>query len=157
MRMFFLLLALSSAGLFAQPTAEEAIDQVFGILSGRDTASLPADARAALQKNAWEALAYLPISPSGESRVEDLQEAVPDYYRFIGDQLLLKLIDPEDHNRYGSEFTVNYRLKKRELTLLDPRTGAQRDQWVVLYLDAEYLALEMGDLRLFFTRTAAQE
>ncbi|MDZ7848190.1 MAG: hypothetical protein U5L96_16365 [Owenweeksia sp.] len=90
--------------------------------------------------------------------IEDLREAVPDYYHFEEGLLTLKLINPENYNEYGATVQAPYRLvNEKRIVLLDPNTGEQKDKWDVIYLDANYLALDMGDLRVFFTHTTPQE
>lgn len=140
----------------AQDSADgdKVIQQVFEMLSGEPEAVT--DASGLLMNLAWEALAYL--DASGAAGMEDLQEAVPDYYNFREEDLILKLINPENYNEYGVEISTPYRVKNNaEIILLDAKDGSIRDRWQILYLDENYLALDMGELRVFFTKTPEQE
>lgn len=160
MRLYpFIALFLSTLPIHlrAQPvSAEEAITKVFKVLSGEERA-VPDAKQDLLQKGAWEALAYLDQNNSFELSEESLQEAVPDYYRFKEKEMLFRLINPKDHNQFGIEGSLNYKWEKDWLVLLDRKTGLERDRWRLLYLDDQYLALEMGELRVFFTHTPPLE
>lgn len=116
----------------------------------------PVDSAYALIKHAaWEALAYL---EEAENPIPaDLQEAVPDYYNFKGNTLVIKLVDPET-NEYGVELNTPFRIADNSRVLLiDGNTGSVRDEWTIIALDGNYLALDMGELKVFFTHTPAQE
>jgi hypothetical protein len=137
---------------------KEAIQKVFNVLSKKegfvpDSAALVTG----LQNGAWEALAYLNAATKDSLSKADLQEAVPDYYRFYSQELLLKLINQKDYNSFGQELKVPYRLIGNEIILLNPQDGSIKDRWTILYLDSFYLALDYGDLRVFFVQTATQE
>ncbi|HBF21201.1 MAG TPA: hypothetical protein DDW81_13955, partial [Cryomorphaceae bacterium] len=82
--------------------------------------------------------------------------AVADYYNYQEDEVIIKLINPQDYNSYGMEVNVKYLLNKHNIELLTAQ-GAVKDSWQLLYLDHNYLALDMGDIRVFFTHTPAQE
>lgn len=140
------------------PAPEEAIETVFKILSKQES-QVPAAQQITelLQKGAWEALAYVNAAVTDSLTKADLQEAVPDYYRFYNNQLLLKLINQEDYNAYGTEASVPYAVKVQTIEILDPDTGTAKDKWQILYLDQFYLALDYGDLRVFFVQTPVQE
>lgn len=146
-------IAIPSKG---QVDPEQAIAKVFRVLAGEET-NFPAKADSLLQNGAWEALAYIDLAAKLKPQKEDLQEAVPDYYRFKGKELIFKLIDPKDHNQYGFQGKLEYRWQKQFVLVINPKNGTERDRWKVLYLDGEYLALEMGDLRVFFAHTPPQE
>lgn len=134
---------------------EKVLQQVFDVLVGLDTSASVVH-KAKLEHGAWEALSYLEEKDS--MTVIDLSEAVPDYYRFRGDKLDLKLVDPADHNSYGMELVVDYRLESGNIIqLLDSKTKKVKDTWVIMYLDQHYLAIDMGALRVFFTHTAVQD
>lgn len=155
-----LLVTVYGTGLSAQkpPSAEEAMAKVLAVLSGAER-NVPETPQELLSAGAWEALAYLEQASLQDSLgSDDLREAVPDYYRFRPQgQVILKLIDPADHNRYGVEMTLRYAIEGNELVIMEAQSGVERDRWHLLYLDAYYLALDLGDLRLFFTRTRNQE
>lgn len=109
-----------------------------------------------LEADAWEALSYLRekdnLSP------ENLEEAVPDYYRFHKGMVELRLVDPKRSGEYQREIILQYELNNEgKITLRDTKTGRIIDNWRVLYLDDNYLALDMGDLRVFFNHTRVQQ
>ena len=113
------------------------------------------DALELLRISAWEALAYLEASENPQAF--DLQEAVPDYYHFKRNTLVIKLIDPET-NEYGVNLTAAFRISENSrVQLIDLNTGEVRDEWVIIGLDKNYLALDMGEIKVFFTHTSAQE
>ncbi len=133
---------------------DSAIAQVFNVLTGKETA-IPDSIPKYLERGAWEALAYLEKENATQ---QDLQQAVPDYYSFKNGKLLLKLINPENLNEYGTEVNVPYLIDNQDnVVLKDPKTDAEKARWQVMYLDANYLAMEVAGLRIFFTQTALQE
>lgn len=154
-----LILSFLALSLQAQdPSGEEAIAKVFAVLSGAET-KLPSleERNPLLQKGAWEALAYIDRSRVLMPSAEDLMEAVPDYYHFKKDYFLFKLINPKNHNEYGFEGQLKYRWEKRDLVVLSRDGKEEKDRWTLLYLDENYLALKMGDLYVFFTKTRPLE
>lgn len=108
-----------------------------------------------LKLGAWEALSYLE-DKGGDYAEEDLLEAVPDYYNFLDSTVVIKLVNPNDYNDYGIQLELKYLVKGKELILFDKK-GKEKDRWIFLYLDENYLALDMGGLRVFFTKTPPQE
>lgn len=146
-----LLVLVANKGNAQDLNPEEVIQQVYNILAGTDTSAANPDI-ALLGKGAWEALSYL--EENAGMGIETLNEAVPDYYHFKPNVLILKLIDTQNQNEYGMELEVQYRLTDDLIVeLLDPKTRKVKDRWKIMYLDENYLALDMGDLRLFFTHT----
>ncbi len=145
-----------SLSLYSQDiSGDQAIAKVFNVLSGKEELLPPSGQRdSLLQIGAWEALAYL---EKGAALQDDLREAVPDYYHFKEDHFIFKLIDPNDHNHYGFEGQLKYRWEKNQLLVLSPNGEVVKDRWKLLYLDENYLALAMDDLRVFFTHTRPQE
>ena len=139
-----------------EDAGEKALKQVLEILTLQEP-QLPAEGEmtSLLQKGAWEALSYLNESEDDYTS-EDLLEAVADYYNYQEDEVIIKLINPQDYNSYGMEVNVKYLLNKDNIELLTAK-GAVKDSWQLLYLDHNYLALDMGDIRVFFTHTPAQE
>lgn len=152
----FILIGLSAFG--QEMTGDEAIAKVYRVLSLQEK-SIPQEAKrdTLLRGGPWEALAYIDASRTFQPTEEDLNEAVPDYYRFSAQGLLFKLIHPEDHNQYGYEGQLQYRWEGKTLVVLSKDGKTVKDRWELLYLDANYLALKMGDLRVFFTHTRPQE
>lgn len=136
----------------------DAIEQVYKALTatgedvkGKDGEKLKED----LERGAWEALSYMEENPQPVK--EDLQEAVPDYYHFKGGEVLLKLISPKNRNEYGTQLTINYKLANNTIELTKKGKLEVVDRWVILYLDENYMALDMGQLRVFFTHAPEQE
>lgn len=159
MKVLGILIVVLSLTLPASGQSEEgrkALQKVFDVLTA-DSAQIVGKPLENLTNQAWEALSYM--DDDGEPDLSDLREAVPDYYNFReGGQLLIKLINPNNHNEYSDEIGVSYEIGKRKSILIkDQKTGDLRDEWRILYLDSRYLALEIGELRLFFTHTPAQE
>lgn len=143
-------------GLWAQPQeGEQALLQVLEILAGKKETPL-VERKTPLKKGAWEALSYLEEKAGVDYTTEDLLEAVPDYYNFRENNVLIKLINPQNYNEYGLELELPYRVEEKTISLFD-KEGKVKDSWIVLYLDDNYMALDMGELRVFFTHTPAQE
>lgn len=153
-----LFIVLSFAAFGQELSGDQAIKKVYHILSGEEK-SIPkaAAADSLLRQGAWEALAYLDMEQTFNPQEEDLQEAVPDYYRFSAEGLLFKLIDPNDYNQYGHQGKLQYKWEGAEILILSGDGKTIKDRWQLLYLDANYLALQMGGLRVFFTHTPIQE
>lgn len=132
---------------------EKALEQVYEFLT--QEAHAIDSAHTLIQLSAWEALAYL--EDIKDPQPDDLREAVADYYNFKGNTMVIKLIDPET-NEYGVELTTPFRISEnRRVLLIDSSTGSVRDEWTIIALDKNYLALDMGELKVFFTHTPAQE
>lgn len=136
------------------PDPGEVIREVYEVLAGKRPAPTE-NLEANLKKGAWEALSYL--EEQSKMEIEDLREAVPDYYRFFENEVLLKLINPENYNEYGTQVRVTYRVSAKNQILLLDKEGKVKEEWKVIYLDKNYLALDMGGLRVFFTHTRIQE
>lgn len=126
--------------------------KVLDILSKKEVVMMEFDK---LKLGAWEALSYLE-EKQGQFVEEDLLEAVPDYYNFSDSTVVIKLVNPNDYNDYGIQLELKYEIKGKELILFDKK-GKEKDRWTFLYLDKNYLALDMGQLRVFFTKTQLQE
>lgn len=154
-----LIILLLSCSLSAQETTgEEAINKVFKVLSGAEKEIPAPEKREELLKHgAWEALAYIDRSKAMQLSREDLQEAVPDYYRFKDQKVIFKLIDQKNYNQYGYEGVLPYHWQGKQIVILSKDGKAEKDRWDLLYLDAHYLALRMGEISVFFTHTKAQE
>lgn len=160
MRIYFLLLiTISGYHLNAQLTdtdkQEEALTMVFTTLTLQKPAII-GKADSLIQLGAWEALSYL---EEGENLTKnDLQEAVPDYYQFFKTNVLVKLINPKNTNEYGVEARPTYRITATgQIELLKPNVLKPVQTWQIIYLDLNYMALEMAGLRVFFTHTPPQE
>ncbi|MGB0175534.1 MAG: hypothetical protein ACPF9D_00110 [Owenweeksia sp.] len=157
LQILMVLISLFPFVLMAQEDeGEKALKKVLEVLTVKepqlpDVTQLPG----MLQKGAWEALSYI-NEGAGEYDTDDLLEAVPDYYNFGESEVIIKLIDPNDYNQYGIEVTVKYRVLSGKVELLNPQ-GELKSSWELLYLDKHYMALDMGELRVFFTHTPVQE
>ncbi|WP_417600132.1 hypothetical protein [Owenweeksia hongkongensis] len=105
----------------------------------------------------WEALAYM--EEGSMLSMDDLNEAVPDYYYFQDNNLLqLKLIDAKNPEGFGTDLTIPYRIDGGvTILLINPKANKVEDSWDILYLDKNYLALDMGDIRVFFIHTIIKE
>lgn len=153
-----LFILLSFAAFGQELSGDQAITKVYNILSGAEKAVPEADlCDSLLRLGAWEALAYLDVEQTFNPQEEDLHEAVPDYYRFSVEGLLFKLIDPNDYNQYGHQGKLKYKWEGAEILILSVDGKTIKDRWQLLYLDANYLALQMGGLRVFFTHTPIQD
>jgi hypothetical protein len=152
-----LLLLFTSSFLNGQSSAvdsEKAIQKVFEVLSAKEKGSCGLNCDSLLNIGAWESLAYVDLNASFNLSIEDLKEAVPDYYQFKDGQLYFKLINPENHNDYGYMGQLNYTWEAQSIKLIDPKSKSIKDKWEVLYLDSNYLALQMDDLRVFLTHVS---
>ena len=154
-----LLFILISCSLSAQDsTAEAAINKVYRVLSGEESrVPAAADRISLLQIAAWEALAYIDRARVLKPSREDLREAVPDYYHFKKDRVIFKLIDQKDYNLYGFEGSLPYRWEGEYVVILSADGKEEKDRWKLLYLDTNYMALQMGHLSVFFTHSPKQE
>lgn len=154
MCLFVATVPISSFGQ-QSPDPDKVIREVYEVLAGRRDYSKE-DLLKNLQRGAWEALSY--VAESESITIEDLSEAVPDYYRFKEKEAIVKLINPSNYNEYGLEATIPYKVTAEgEIRLVDSKTGVVKEKWKIIYLDANYLALDMGELRVFFTHTPVQE
>ncbi len=153
----FLLIAFFPVCSFGQEATDpdKVIREVYEVLAGMRSFDTE-DINKKLKKGAWEALSYVETSDS--IVMEDLSEAVPDYYRFKEKEAIVKLINPSNYNEYGLEAVIPYKVNAGgEIQLLDSKTGVVKKNWKIIYLDSNYLALDMGELRVFFTHTPVQE
>ncbi|MBI1316952.1 hypothetical protein GC167_08870 [bacterium] len=110
-----------------------------------------------LENGPWEALAYLDPGRIPETHATQgppgdlLQEAVPDLYHFSGGMLRLEPFSGANSKGESRPIEVYYTLVERALVLASTPNGPERDRWTIHYLNAHYLVLDMGDLRLFLT------
>lgn len=126
--------------------------KVLDILTEKEAVKIELDK---LKLGAWEALSYLEPRAAGNTS-EDLLEAVPDYYNFSDSTVIIKLVNPNDYNDYGLQLELKFEIKGKQLILYDKK-GKEKDRWSFLYLDKNYLAMDMGEIRVFFTKTPPQE
>lgn len=132
-------------------TAIKAREHMFSVLTIAEGVFIE-DLKINIERSPWEALAYM---EEGQMlSIDDLQEAVPDYYYFKNNLLQLKLIDPQNAGEFGTELSVAYDLGSGDvISLINPNSYQVKDSWKILYLDKNYLALDMGDVRVFFIHT----
>lgn len=141
------------SGLLAQ-SPEKAREEVYQVLIGQRSFNSE-KALQHLKEDAWEALSY--IEEETATTANSLLEAVPDYYNFQEKKATVKLIDSKTYE-YGLEVTIPYQLTpEMTIQLVDQNTGVIKDEWQIIYVDQNYLALDMGDLRVFFVHTKVQE
>lgn len=150
--LFFLFLVVLYPNLTHAQGNQGATKKVLDILSEKQAVKLE---YAKIKLGAWEALSYLE-EKQVEFIEEDLLEAVPDYYNFSDSTVIIKLVNPNDYNDYGIQLELKYEVIGKELILYDKKEK-EKDRWSILYLDKNYLALDMGQLRVFFTKTPPQE
>jgi len=120
------------------------IDRVLKVLSSPAT-QLPKNAISILEGHSWEAIAYW--DPGTEAIGENLFESVPDVYYFNSGTFKIFLQtqggNPQringQYTLFGSEIQI---FKKEEKEIID--------RWHILYLSSEYLALDLGDMHVFF-------
>lgn len=159
----FLLFSLSCLIAFpllsqdANSTGQQAIEKVFRVLSKQEV-NIPNTNKidSLLMLGAWESLAYIDMTQSFQINEESLQEAVPDYYQFKANKLYFQLINPQNHNEYGYQGQLHYVVEGEQISLRDLKTKEEKDRWQIIYLDANYLALEMDQLRVFLSHTRPQ-
>jgi hypothetical protein len=123
---------------------DQPIDKVLHVLSSPAT-PLPENAIAILESHSWEALAYW--DPESEPDITNVYEAVPDVYRFDNGTVKMNL-----QSQGGQPRTINglYSLFGSEIQLYKKGGSEIADRWKILYLSAEYLALDLGDIHVFF-------
>ena len=152
--LLFLFTCSLLAGQSTSVDSEKAIQKVFEVLSTKEKGDCGINCDSLLNVGAWESLAYVDLNASFNLSIEDLMEAVPDYYQFKDGQLYFKLINPENSNDYVYEGQLNYKWEAQSIKLIDPKTSSIKDKWEVLYLDSNYLALQMDNLRVFLTHVS---
>lgn len=154
---FFAIFSFIGFGIYAQSDAAiKAREQMYKALASTDGVVIK-NAEKNISLSPWEALAYME-----EGRMlstSDINEAVPDYYYFQNNNLLqLKLIDAKYPEAFGTELAVPYQIKDNNtILLINPKDRKIEDTWDILYLDENYLALDMGDIRVFFIHAPIKE
>lgn len=147
----FLLVLLSATAIAQNDAAQEGKEHMFNVLMSDIPEKLD-EVILHLEKGPWEALAY--IEEDGAQTVEDLREAVPDYYHFTQGLLDVKLRNPDDADDYSTEMKLAYTLgNDYKIMLRKPGSVRSNLSWQILYLDKNYLALDMGEVRIFFIHT----
>ena len=77
-------------------------------------------------------------------------EAVGDIYQFQPSSFVIKLRNPENPREFLSAITGSYRLEKNKL-ILKAQSGNYMEM-LIIYLDENYLVLELEGMRIFFTQ-----
>lgn len=99
----------------------------------------------------WEALAYLDImGPYDESK---MQEAVGDVYRFKEGRFAIKMVDQKDPSKFGLLVNGEYKIVKNTLILSKENSPSFSMEIGVIYLDENYLVIDIDSLRIFLTHT----
>lgn len=150
-----ILIALGGALQAQSDAATKAKEHMFSALTGAEGVVIE-NLETNLYHGPWEALAY--VEEDAMSSMEDIQEAVPDYYHFDNGLLHLKLVDPENLSEFGTVMDIPYKLENaKSIVLINPRSKREDGGWDILYLDRNYLALDMGEIRVFFIHSTLKE
>jgi hypothetical protein len=144
MQSLFLMLALCTAPLFAQDQEEEPALLVLRILSDTTWQNNP-QTKDHLSTHSWESLAYWDSDMPSDK--ENLFEAVPDVYRFDEGTFRLRLFKEDQTS--NQTITGKYRLNNENLIFLNETGNKELDKWKIIYLDKNYLAVDMQGLRVF--------
>jgi hypothetical protein len=142
----FMLLGLSIHA--QQHNPDSVVFQVLDALTA-DPVPLPANIDDLLIGPEWEALAYWEIGQP--KQLESLNEAVGDIYQFQPTSFVIKLVDPGNPRSYLQAITGKFKRTERRIVL----TSANGKELVldVMFVDGNYLVVEMDGLRLFFTQS----
>lgn len=139
----FWLLVLSSVYSFGQPS-NDPIGVVLEALSdpcGRFTE----ESIVYLEANSWETLAYwIPNEKPDRSQV---QEAVADVYRWNNGVFEGFVYNQNIGER--QKIKGRYKVVDSRIKLFMNASLKEFDSWTICYLDANYLVLDMGDLKVF--------
>ena len=99
-----------------------------------------------LEAHSWESLAYWDSGVKADR--SQLFEAVPDVYRFVDGAFDLLLFAKEERDK--RRVSGVYQLKGDRLLLYGASDRTLLDSWRIHYLSADYLAVDMDGLRVFF-------
>ncbi len=146
---YVLLLSVFCAEVgLAQNQDSTVILQVFNALTGK-AVNVPANTDKLLLGHEWEALAYWDTKTPAEP--EYMQEAVGDIYQFIAKSFTIKAVNPEDPASYLPAITGTF-IRTGNALVLTSQSGKNLAIGII-FLDDNYLILEMDGLRIFFTKT----
>ncbi len=120
------------------------------------TLTLPADSSLKvksdhLESTDWEALAYIDIS--GLYDESKMQEAVGDVYRFKEGRFAIKMVDQKDPSKFGLLVNGDFKIESNVLVLSKKENPDFKIELTVIYLDENYLVIDMDSLRIFLTHT----
>ena len=99
-----------------------------------------------LQGHSWESLAYWDSGAKADR--SQLSEAVPDVYRFRDGAFDLLLFAKEERDK--RRISGVYQLEGNRLLFYSASDRTLLDSWTIHYLNADYLAVDMEGLRVFF-------
>jgi hypothetical protein len=99
-----------------------------------------------LEGHSWESLAYWESGTKADR--SQLSEAVPDIYRFKDGAFDLLLFAKEERDK--RRISGVYQLKGDRLLFYSVSDRTLLDSWTIHYLNADYLAVDMDGLRVFF-------
>lgn len=108
-----------------------------------ENASINGDVHFLLMKKPWEAIAYIDSAAANSV----LKEAVPDEYTFDKDKLTIVLSSSQEGSS-RNEQDLNYCLESNSIVIYKD-SKALNLVWQIIYLDSDYLVLDIDGLRLF--------
>lgn len=138
---------INSSAYCQELEPNDVVKQVFNALTGEPT-QLPPKTDALLIGPEWEALAYWDMSTP--KQLESMQEAVGDVYQFQPKSFAIKLIDPNNPRAYLSTISGSYSRTKEALSLVSQKGNVLNMS--IIFIDENYLVLEIDGLRMFFTK-----
>lgn len=145
----FVICLWSFWGAQAQHDPDSVIKIVWNALSAEET-YIEESEESLLVDCDWEALSYW--DTKSPKNMSNMFEAVGDVYRFNKDgSFLLRLIDPSNPKTFGLEVKGSY-VRKAEIISLTSEAG-KLQHWQIVFLDQNYLILEIDGLRIFFTKS----
>jgi hypothetical protein len=141
-------LLLSMSTLAQELNPDSVVFKVLDALTAEPLA-LPNNLDELLIGPEWEALAYWEIGQP--KQLEYLNEAVGDIYQFQPTSFVIKLIDPNNPRTYLQAITGQFARKERRIVLTS--SSGKELNLDIIFIDKNYLVLEMDGLRLFFTQS----
>ncbi len=127
---------------------DSVVYQVFDALTA-EPMPLPNNVDELLIGPEWEALAYWEIGQP--KQLEYLNEAVGDVYQFQPTSFVIKLVDPNNPRSYLTSVTGSLKRNGRNLELI--AANGNQLAITIIFVDANYLVLELDGLRLFFSQS----
>ena len=145
--MISLVLAGTNISVAQSMHPDSVINTVFRALTS-DQTNIPQDVNSFLIGPEWEALAYWEMNT--EKKLENMFEAVGDIYQFQPTSFAIKLRNPQNPKEFMSAITGSYHIEKN-LLILKSQSGNYMEM-AIIYLDKNYLVLELEAMRIFFTK-----
>lgn len=141
------LLIVLSQSVFAQK--DTVVAHVFKVLT-TDNGDIKQPVLNHLSGIHWEALAYWDVNSPKE--LDQMFEAVGDIYYFEKDgTFLLQMIDPQKPTQFGLEISGTFTVEGNRMRLTSKAGKIQ--EWHIIWLDNNYLILEIDGLRIFYSKT----